>query len=202
MVSFSRKSPKKFNHLDQRRIRSEQGRMKFYVFFVFLHFFTFFNQFSTFLIIFSHFKTFFHIFSLFFHFIFCFKKVAILGENTSNTTWSIKLWFLGRSYPNNWTHLTMMSSTTCRTNLRRQKLLSGSCLTYVTEREIKASGRRWWCWTPSSCSSATAVTADDSCCKGMPAAHLLTCRCHLPPPETEVGGTSAEASSHNTSGAS
>ena len=43
-----RSSPKKFNHLDQRRIRSEQGRMKFYVF-------LFFCIFSHFLISFPHF---------------------------------------------------------------------------------------------------------------------------------------------------
>ena len=55
-------SPEKFNHLDQRRIRSEQGRMKFYFFFAF---FTCFDQFSTFLNISSHLKAFF----TFFHFI-------------------------------------------------------------------------------------------------------------------------------------
>ena len=66
---------RKFNHLDQKRIRSEQGRTKFYVFFAF---FTCFYQFSTFLIIFSQFKTFFHVFT-FFHFIFCFKTSYYFG---------------------------------------------------------------------------------------------------------------------------
>ena len=62
---------KKFNYLDQSRIRSEQGRMKFYVF-LFLAFFTCFDQFSTCLNIFSHFYSIFHIFLACFHFIFVF----------------------------------------------------------------------------------------------------------------------------------
>ena len=92
---------KKFNYLDQSRIRSEQGRMKFYVF-LFLAFFTCFDQFSTCLNICSHFYSIFHIFLACFHFIFVFflKNVTIFGENTSNTTWLIKLCFLGRIYPN------------------------------------------------------------------------------------------------------
>ena len=62
---------KKFNYLDQSRIRSEQGRMKFYVF-LFLAFFTCFDQFSTCLNICSHFYSIFHIFLACFHFIFVF----------------------------------------------------------------------------------------------------------------------------------